>query len=124
LRSEESPLRAKKEVLIRGKASNKEIEIVEWLPIHHYKLKDVLEQIKNANQELHKVYSMGFSRLSCAFCVFGKKSEHELAANLKPDLFNKLASLERELGKTIRLKQVDGVKHPKFLDEYIKITKE
>lgn len=40
---------------------------------------------------------------------------------MRPALAKKMADLERELGKAIRLKQVDGVKSPKYLDEYVSI---
>ena len=123
LRAEESPLRAKKLAIVRGKASTKALTVTEWLPILSFKLTDVWASIANANQVPHKVYGMGFTRLSCVFCVFGRKGEHEQAALLKPELFQKMAGLERELGKTIRLKQIDGIKHPKFLDEYITTAK-
>lgn len=119
LRAEESPLRAKKLPITRGKASTKALTITEWLPILEHKLADVWEVIKQAGQVPHRVYGIGFSRLSCVFCVFGKKAEHEEAAKLKPELFQKMVRLERSLGKTLRLKQIDGVKYPKFLDEYI-----
>lgn len=119
LRGQESPLRAKKETLVRSKAATKALDLTEWLPIHEYTLEQVFAEIAAAGQSPHRVYSMGFSRLSCVFCVFGKKAEHELAAKHRPELFAKIAKLERELGKTIRLKQVNKVKHPLYLDEYI-----
>lgn len=119
LRAEESPLRAKKMPIVRGKASTKALTVTEWLPILEYQLADVSAEIAKAGQVPHKVYGMGFSRLSCVFCVFGKISEHQKAAQLKPELFAKMTKLERELDKTIRLRQVKGQKLPKFLDEYI-----
>jgi len=119
LRAEESPLRAKKQALVIGKASTRACDIVEWLPILDYLLQDVKDTIENAGQEMHKVYSQGFSRLSCVFCVFGKVSEHKQAASMRPELFKKMSELERELGKTIRIKQKNKVKLPYFLDELI-----
>jgi 3'-phosphoadenosine 5'-phosphosulfate sulfotransferase (PAPS reductase)/FAD synthetase len=119
LRAEESPLRAKKQALIRGKASTKAVTITEWLPILDYKLADVWTAIEHVGQKPHQVYSKGFSRLSCVFCVFGKLEEHRMASELRPKLFDKVARLERELGKTIRLRQEKGVKLPKYLPEYI-----
>jgi DNA sulfur modification protein DndC len=93
--------------------------IFDWLPIKDYTLEDVKAEIANAGQEMHKVYSLGFSRLSCVFCVNGRVSEHQIASELKPELALKIANLERELGKSYRIKQVDGKKLPKFFDEYI-----
>ena len=93
--------------------------IYDWLPILDYKLEDVLAEVKNAGQEIHKVYGMGFSRLSCVFCVNGRISEHQKASELRPELARKIADLEREVGRAYRLKQVKGVKTPKYFDEYL-----
>jgi len=56
--------------------------------------------------------------LSCVFCPFGRINEHKKAAKLKPELYQEMVKLEKDLGKTIRLKQKDGVKSNKYLDEY------
>jgi 3'-phosphoadenosine 5'-phosphosulfate sulfotransferase (PAPS reductase)/FAD synthetase len=121
LRSQESKVRAEKEVFTRCKASNKKIRITEWLPIKDFLLENVWEEIAQASQVPHKVYSQGFSRLSCVFCVFGRIGEHKLAAQLKPELAQKFAQLEHDLGKAIRLKQIKKVKYPKYLTEYTAI---
>jgi 3'-phosphoadenosine 5'-phosphosulfate sulfotransferase (PAPS reductase)/FAD synthetase len=117
IRAEESLARSKKSPYQISKLSTKKLSIMEWYPIFNYRLPEVWAEIKLANQEPHKLYSQGFSRLSCVFCVFGRVEEHRLAAKMRPELFKKMAALERELGKTIRLKQVKGVKMNKYLDE-------
>ncbi len=66
---------------------------------------EVFEEIKLAGQVPHKIYSMGFSRLSCAVCINGKVSEHKQAGKLRPALMKKFMQLERTLGKTLRMKQ-------------------
>lgn len=121
VRAEESPSRAKKKPFKLSDQNRKTLDTViyEWLPIFDYKLIDVKIEIENAGQSMHKVYSKGFSRLSCVFCVFGRIGEHQLAAKERPELFGKMVELERKLGKSIRLKQIDGKKYPKFLTEYI-----
>lgn len=124
IRAEESPARAKKEPFKVSDCSLKKtgLEVFDWFPIFDFKLADVWSAISEAGQKPHEVYSKGFSRLSCVFCVFGRIGEHEQAAKLRPELFAKVAQLERDLGKTIRVKQVKGVKYPKFLDEYLNQT--
>ena len=127
MRAEESKRRAKKLAftLSKGKGTSgmfqprkfPDHKIFDWLPIFDYLTPEVFGEIAAAGQEPHEVYSLGFSRLSCVFCVNGRVEEHKKAAILRPELFNKMAALEREIGKTIRLKQVDGVKLPKYLDE-------
>jgi DNA sulfur modification protein DndC len=91
----------------------------DYLPIFDYDLPMVKKEIHNAGQKLHWVYSQGFSRLSCVFCVNGRKGEHEIAAKLRPELGKKIAQLEREIGKTYRLKQIKGKKYNKYMDEYL-----
>jgi 3'-phosphoadenosine 5'-phosphosulfate sulfotransferase (PAPS reductase)/FAD synthetase len=117
IRSEESTSRAKKEPLKTSKISTKKHNIIEWFPIFDMKLGDVWFEIKKAGQQPHPIYSQGFSRLSCVFCVFGRVEEHKLASKKRPELFQKMVALELELGKTIRLKQKDGVRTNKYLTE-------
>ncbi|PWU21879.1 MAG: hypothetical protein C5B49_01890 [Bdellovibrio sp.] len=120
IRAEESPARAKKEPWKLSKLSLKRqnLTIHEWFPIFNKTLTDVWELIRSAGQTPHPVYAQGFSRLSCVFCVFGRIAEHQKAAQLKPELFQRMVALEKELGKSIRLKQVAGVKSNKYLEEY------
>jgi 3'-phosphoadenosine 5'-phosphosulfate sulfotransferase (PAPS reductase)/FAD synthetase len=96
--------------------------IYDWLPIFEYNTEEVFSEIKNAGQAPHHVYSLGFSRLSCVFCVNGRISEHKNAAKLRPELGKKMANLERDLKKTLRLKQVKGAKYPKYMDEYLEFS--
>lgn len=129
MRASESPRRAKKApfILSRGKGTSgmdmprkhPTHTIYDWLPIFRYSDQEVHQEIKNAGQEVHHVYGLGFSRLSCVFCVNGRIGEHKKAAQLRPDIFEKMAKLEEDLGKTLRLKQRKGIKYPKFLREYI-----
>lgn len=97
--------------------------IHDWLPIFGYTSDEVFEEIALAGQKPHEIYSKGFSRLSCVFCVNGRIDEHKKAAELKPELAKKMAELEREIGRAIRLKQINGEKFPKYLDEYVNIKK-
>lgn len=133
MRASESKRRAKKKPLTISKGAGTSgmmmprkhptLTVHDWMPIFGYLDSEVFEEIKLAGQEPHKVYSMGFSRLSCVICVNGRIAEHQEAAKLRPDLAKKMAKLERDLGKTIRLKQVKGVRSPKYLDEYITTLK-
>lgn len=112
IRSEESPARAKKSPwkdLEKGlTAPTKDRFFAEWYPIFDYTIEQVWKEISDAGQKPHRVYSEGWSRLSCVICVFGKKSEHKLAAKTHPELFAKMVQLEKDLGKTIRVKTVKG----------------
>lgn len=118
IRAEESPARAKKDPFKKSKLSTKAHEIFEWYPIFDWKLGDVWFAIKKAGQQPHPIYAQGFSRLSCVFCVFGRIEEHKQAAKMRPELYQKMVALEVELNKSIRLKQVNGVRQNKFMTEY------
>lgn len=125
MRAEESRRRALKSPLqvseMRRPRKFPDHTIHDWLPIFGYTHEEVVQEITMAGQTMHEVYSKGFSRLSCVFCVNGRIEEHKRAAELRPELAAKMAKLERDLGRTIRVKQVKGVKLPKFLDEYLAI---
>ena len=134
MRAEESPRRAKKEpfTLSKGKGTSgmhmtkkhSEHTIWDYMPIFHYTTKEVYEEIRNAGQEPHRIYSEGFSRLSCVLCVNGRIAEHQEAAKRRPELAKEFAELERELGKTVRLKSVNKVRQPKYMDEYLEALQE
>lgn len=131
MRAEESPRRAKKKPFTLSKGDGTsgmhmpkkfpEHTVHDWMPIFAYTTEEVFEEITLAGQKPHAIYSQGFSRLSCVFCVNGRIEEHKKAAELRPELAAKFAKLERDIGKSLRLKQVNKVKMPKFLDEYVNI---
>ena len=128
IRAEESGNRAKMETIkTSGKvnrATKFKMELTVAFPIFEYCLADVKAEIFGAGQEMHKVYAQGYSRLSCVFCPLARIGEHKMMAKDRPELFDKMVALEKELGKSIRLKQVKGVKYNKFLDEYCSKEKE
>lgn len=121
IRCDESAARADTEEYEKHQANAVTLKrfVATWNPIRLWSVDDVWAAIKKAGQQPHRVYSEGWSRLSCVFCVLGKKSEHIKAAKARPDLFKKMVALERELGKTIRLKQINKKKFNHYLDEYI-----
>lgn len=94
--------------------------IHDWMPIFGYTTEEVFEEIRMAGQEPHELYSKGFSRLSCVFCVNGRVEEHQMASEMRPELAQKMANLEREIGRSVRLKQVKGEKLPRYMDEYLR----
>lgn len=129
MRAEESKRRAEKKPFVysKGKKTSNMVKpkihpshkIWDWMPIFDYTTTDVWGEIASAGQEPHHVYSLGFSRLSCVFCVNGRIDEHQKASELRPELAQKVIELERELGKTYRVRQVKGQKIPKYFDEYL-----
>ncbi len=122
MRAEESTRRSKKKPFARSEMTRPKLhpehKIFDWLPIFGYSESEVFEEIALAGQKPHALYSQGFSRLSCVFCVNGRINEHRQAAKLRPELFQKVVALEKELGRTYRLQQRKGVKYPRYMDSY------
>lgn len=122
MRAEESKRRALKESFAQSEMTQPRKHpghvIFDWLPIFDYKTADVWAEIKKAGQKPHPIYAQGFSRLSCVFCINGRKNEHQKAAELRPELFQKMVALELELGKALRQKMEDGAKVNKYLGSY------
>ena len=130
MRASESKRRAKKLQFQKSKMTQPRKHaqhlIHDWLPIFYYSEEEVFAEIKLAGQKPHWIYSQGFSRLSCVLCINGRVSEHQKAAKMRPKLAVKMVTLEKELGRSFRLKQIKVVKYPKYSDEYcdIEIPKE
>lgn len=88
LRSDESRDRAMKPTLKWSERNSKRgREWYDWLPIHGFSKARVFETIREAGQEPHRVYGLGFSRYSCPFCFYGSDDEHRRAAQLMPALY-------------------------------------
>lgn len=74
-----------------------------WFPIFDYTTEQVFATIKAAGQEPHWAYKSGNERLSCVFCIMGKKSDIANGARHRPELFAELSSLEKEVGYTLHM---------------------
>lgn len=98
---------------------HKEHTITDWMPIFSFGLDQVWQVIKQAGQVPHPIYSKGFTRLSCAFCVLGRIGETQLAAKLYPTKLALMEQLEQDLQKTIRTKTVKGKMMRRYLGEYV-----
>jgi DNA sulfur modification protein DndC len=129
MRGEESPRRAKKAAFCLSKGEEtsgmhkpnlyKTHTVYDWLPLKDYLVTDVMAEIENAGQEIHKVYGLGFSRLSCVFCINGQINEHKAAAILRPELAQRMIELEIKVGKTVRIKSVKKQKVRHFMKDYL-----
>lgn len=74
---------------------------------HHFPLidrcltkKDCLNIIVDAGVELPAMYRLGYSNANCVGCVKGGRSYWARIRQDFPDIFNEMASLERELGRS------------------------
>lgn len=130
IRWEESPNRAENiefserlkgglcKTVIDGEEIRFKLNLTIWNPILEMVKDEVFASILEAGQDSHWVYAKGYSRLSCVFCPYAKINEHAQMKHDRPELFQKIAELEVELGKTIHVKQVKGEKVRKYITEY------
>lgn len=102
-RKEESPFRAKKEVLTRNKNLTTKKRIVdEWLPIHHWDTQKVWSTINLFNLPYHRAYDLGMPRLSCCFCIFSPFDALVVAGQENPKLLDRYIEVENKIGHTFR----------------------
>ncbi|MFJ3793529.1 phosphoadenosine phosphosulfate reductase family protein [Kitasatospora sp. NPDC090091] len=94
-RAEESPARAKREVLsIDRRASNGKRIVLQWNPVHAYSTAKVWRSIAAAGVEYHPAYDMGMPRLSCTFCILAGFEDLVRAARLRLTLAARYVALE------------------------------
>lgn len=102
-RSEESPARAKRPILVRdARNSNTKRETDTWLPILDVTLTEVWDFIKSSKVEHHVAYDLGMPRLSCVFCIFAPKAALMLAGRHNPELLAEYVRVERKIGHTFK----------------------
>ncbi len=107
LRAEESSGRAKKlPFRFREDLSSKNRIQYEWLPIHDFKLTQVWNTITLAGQKPHFAYSLGMSRLSCAFCIMASKEDIKISAKHNPELAQRYIETEERLGFTMNMSRI------------------
>jgi 3'-phosphoadenosine 5'-phosphosulfate sulfotransferase (PAPS reductase)/FAD synthetase len=102
-RAEESPSRSKREPVSDNKrASSKKRTVIDWLPIHSWKLGEVWNDIKESGVPWHWAYDLGMPRLSCRFCVFAPKPALIIAGRANPGMLEEYIELENETGHTFQ----------------------
>ena len=101
--------------------NNPELKI--WLPLVEKGLDKAacLSIIDDAGIEIPEMYKLGYGHNNCVGCVKGGMGYWNKIREDFPEVFNRMARVERELGRNIcnKEKVVDGqrVKVPVFLDE-------
>lgn len=73
-----------------------------WLPIHNWTERDVWNTIRRHGIVVAIPYYLGFSRFSCAGCIFGSPSHFATLRFIMPEMFASLAAYEKEFGCTIK----------------------
>ena len=101
IRRDESAARAKRLPWRRNdRMSVAGREAFDWLPIFDLSTDDAFRVIRDAGQAPHWIYRH-LSRCSCSFCIFSSPDDLRRAAELRPDLYQRYAQLERRIGHTL-----------------------
>ena len=101
-RALESKSRSKYQVFEDHRCNGKIRTVHHWRPILYWDEVDVWRIIEEHDVLVHPAYQFGWSRLSCITCIFGNADQWASAANLYPDMVQKIADYEEEFGITIK----------------------
>lgn len=104
LRAQESAARARRTSYAPNpSASNGRRHVDDWYPIHQWSTDHVWQRIAAAGTRSHPAYREGgMSRLSCRFCVLASRADLVCSARLNPELADRYASVERQVGHRFR----------------------
>lgn len=106
-RADESPARAKKQLLkLNTISTTKNREVWEYCPILDWSLEFVWGVIRAYKLPYHWAYDLGMPRLSCIFCIFSPFDALVIAGINNPVLLDEYAEVEAEVGHSFR----DGFK--------------
>lgn len=105
-RAQESTARARYKVFEphRTDARNGSLKrhIDHWRPIHAWPETQVWEIIEKHQINPHPAYRLGWGRVSCFSCIFGSANQWASIRQIAPEWFERIASYERQFGKTIQ----------------------
>jgi 3'-phosphoadenosine 5'-phosphosulfate sulfotransferase (PAPS reductase)/FAD synthetase len=103
-RGQESPARSRYEYFEKHAVSTSKRVVDQWRPVLNWDEQQVWNIIQKFRVRPHPAYFLGFSRVSCLFCIFGNANQFASARHLSPDRFNKLSSYEKQFGCTVKRK--------------------
>jgi 3'-phosphoadenosine 5'-phosphosulfate sulfotransferase (PAPS reductase)/FAD synthetase len=109
-RGEESPARAKYEILEPDRADLRAGKrytryIDRWRPIKDWKESQVWEIIERYGVRAHPAYYLGFGRCSCKYCIFGNANQFSSAYRISPAQGDTLVEYEESFGVTMKRKE-------------------
>lgn len=109
-RAEESAARSKYKEFERDRTHTQSRHVDHWRPVLHWSEEQVWDIIRRFGVTPHPAYYLGFSRVSCAHCIFANADQRATERKLMPVRFARIAALESDFGLTIaRDKSVDQV---------------
>lgn len=68
-----------------------------WRPLLSWKEDDVIEQHRKAGLPPNPLYLIGASRVGCWPCIYARKSEIRMVADLDPERIDRIRALEEEV---------------------------
>ncbi len=83
----------------RGRRRPK-IDVVSWYPLLGWEVEDVAAIHRRHGVKPNPLYRMGMSRVGCWPCIFARKAEIRLLAELDPGRVDLIARVEEEVGAT------------------------
>ena len=101
-RGEESPSRAKYAAFTPHRTSCRSRQVDHWRPVHDWPEARVWDVLRAAGLEVHPAYRLGFSCVSCRFCIFLGPDALATLTHLYPDDFARVAAREATSGWTIK----------------------
>lgn len=93
-RWEESPGRATYSRVERHKATTKKRRVDQWRPVIDWNEALVWKTLREAGINAHPCYDFGYSRASCATCIFGGANEWATMRKLSKKRFDAIARTE------------------------------
>ncbi|KXV04041.1 phosphoadenosine phosphosulfate reductase [Gluconobacter potus] len=106
-RAEESPARARYAAFEPHRTdtrngTRRRRHVDHWRPVHQWSEAEVWAILKRWRVMPAYPYQVGFSRLSCAFCIFGNADQFATLKWMDANRFAKLNGYEKDFGCTIK----------------------
>ncbi len=101
-RREESGPRSRYAEVSEHTSTTRNRRVDQWRAVLNWEESEIWEIIERHRIRPHPAYFLGWSRVSCATCIFGDPTQWATARQVLPEQFHELYSYEREFGVTIR----------------------
>jgi 3'-phosphoadenosine 5'-phosphosulfate sulfotransferase (PAPS reductase)/FAD synthetase len=101
-RGQESPARSRYEYFEKHATSSSKRFVDHWRPVLNWNEREVWDIIEKYKVQPHPAYHLGFSRVSCQFCIFGNANQFASASFLSPERAKILSSYEKSFGCTVK----------------------
>lgn len=101
----------------RFREQNHDVTLSTPLIDHGYRKLDCFETLKSAGIELPAMYRLGYKNNNCIGCVKGQAGYWNKIRRDFPDVFARMARVEREIGAALCKTEAGGKRVPIYLDE-------